>query len=110
MKLNESVTLPHYSDEVKARSIFLSDIQPDTRGCQADRLLDFLRDCVLLLRPLYVAHHRPEIDNVTDEKQVITYVFNFEDSVIHAARDRGLNGVICGHIHSTATRKSPNLY
>ncbi len=41
---NESVTLPHYSDEVKARSIFLSDIHLGTRGCQADRLLDFLRE------------------------------------------------------------------
>ena len=29
---------------VKVRSIFLSDIHLGTRGCQADRLLDFLRE------------------------------------------------------------------
>lgn len=29
---------------MKVRSIFLSDIHLGTRGCQADRLLDFLRE------------------------------------------------------------------
>jgi UDP-2,3-diacylglucosamine pyrophosphatase LpxH len=29
---------------VKVRSIFLSDIHLGTRGCQADRLIDFLRE------------------------------------------------------------------
>jgi UDP-2,3-diacylglucosamine pyrophosphatase LpxH len=29
---------------MKVRSIFISDVHLGTRGCQADRLLDFLRD------------------------------------------------------------------
>src|SRR5665647_3851305 len=33
-----------YFGWVKVRSIFLSDIHLGTRGCQADRLLDFLRE------------------------------------------------------------------
>lgn len=32
-------------------------------------------------------------------KTALTFIFNFEDSVIHHARERGLDGAICGHIH-----------
>jgi len=32
-------------------------------------------------------------------KTAIGFIFDFEDSVIHAARERGLDGVVCGHIH-----------
>jgi hypothetical protein len=32
------------SQTVNVRSIFISDVHLGTRGCQADRLLDFLRD------------------------------------------------------------------
>lgn len=37
-------------------------------------------------------------------KQAVSFVFDFEDSVIHAVRERGLDGVICGHIHSAVIR------
>lgn len=37
-------------------------------------------------------------------KKAINFIFDFEDSVIHAVRERGLDGVICGHIHWAALR------
>jgi UDP-2,3-diacylglucosamine pyrophosphatase LpxH len=32
-------------------------------------------------------------------KTAVSLIFNFEDAVIHHAREKGLDGVICGHIH-----------
>jgi UDP-2,3-diacylglucosamine pyrophosphatase LpxH len=37
-------------------------------------------------------------------KTAVNFIFDFEDSVIRAVRERGLDGVICGHIHSAALR------
>ncbi len=33
-------------------------------------------------------------------KSALQFIFDFEQSASHAARQRGLDGVICGHIHS----------
>jgi UDP-2,3-diacylglucosamine pyrophosphatase LpxH len=32
-------------------------------------------------------------------KTALNFMFDFEESAIHHARERGLDGVICGHIH-----------
>lgn len=32
-------------------------------------------------------------------KKALDFIFDFEDSVVHGARQRGLDGVVCGHIH-----------
>jgi UDP-2,3-diacylglucosamine pyrophosphatase LpxH len=37
-------------------------------------------------------------------KRAVSFVFDFEDSVVHAVRERGLDGVICGHIHSATIK------
>lgn len=37
-------------------------------------------------------------------KRAVSFVFDFEDSVVRAVRERGLDGVICGHIHSATIR------
>ncbi len=37
-------------------------------------------------------------------KSAVSFIFDFEESVIHAARERGVDGVICGHIHSATLR------
>ena len=42
-------------------------------------------------------------------KSAVSFIFDFEDSVIHAVRERGLDGVICGHIHSAAIREVGGL-
>ncbi len=42
-------------------------------------------------------------------KRAVSFIYDFEDSVIHAARERGLDGVICGHIHSAALREVAGL-
>jgi UDP-2,3-diacylglucosamine pyrophosphatase LpxH len=42
-------------------------------------------------------------------KSAVTFIFDFEDSVIRSVRDRGLNGVVCGHIHSAAIREVGGL-
>lgn len=42
-------------------------------------------------------------------KSAVTFIFDFEDSVIRSVRDRGLNGVVCGHIHSAAIREVGEL-
>jgi UDP-2,3-diacylglucosamine pyrophosphatase LpxH len=213
---------------VKVRSIFLSDIHLGTRGCQADRLLDFLREfesdhlfllgdiidfwsmgrsiqwsaaqntvvqkilrrarhgekvvfipgnhdevlreyCGILFGDILISYewlhetadgkrllltHGDQFDQVTRHhrwlavlgdvgydllvringwlswwrrtlriggywslagyakrkvKSAVSFVFDFEDSVIHSVRDRGLDGVICGHIHSAAIKEVGDL-
>jgi UDP-2,3-diacylglucosamine pyrophosphatase LpxH len=42
-------------------------------------------------------------------KKALQFVLDFEDSVIHAVRQRGLDGVICGHIHTAALREVGGL-
>jgi len=42
-------------------------------------------------------------------KTAINFIFDFEDSVIRAVRERGLDGVICGHIHWAALRDSDGI-
>jgi len=42
-------------------------------------------------------------------KTALQFIFDFEESVIHAARDRKLDGVICGHIHWAAIREVDGL-
>jgi len=37
-------------------------------------------------------------------KRAVSFIFDFEDALIHAVRERGLDGVICGHIHSATIR------
>ena len=32
-------------------------------------------------------------------KKAVNFISDFESSVAHAVRNRGLDGVICGHIH-----------
>jgi UDP-2,3-diacylglucosamine pyrophosphatase LpxH len=42
-------------------------------------------------------------------KTAVSFIFDFEDSVIHAARERGMDGVICGHIHSATIRHAGDI-
>jgi UDP-2,3-diacylglucosamine pyrophosphatase LpxH len=42
-------------------------------------------------------------------KKALQFVHDFEESVIHAAQQRGLDGVICGHIHCAALREINGL-
>lgn len=42
-------------------------------------------------------------------KSAVSFIFDFEESVIRAVRDRELDGVICGHIHSAAIREIGGL-
>ena len=37
-------------------------------------------------------------------KRAVSFIFDFEASVVRAVRERGLDGVICGHIHSATIR------
>ncbi len=38
-------------------------------------------------------------------KKAVSFIFDFEDAVAHATRQRGLDGVICGHIHWATDRR-----
>ena len=42
-------------------------------------------------------------------KSAVSFIFDFEDSVIHGARERGVDGVICGHIHWASLRDVDGL-
>jgi UDP-2,3-diacylglucosamine pyrophosphatase LpxH len=42
-------------------------------------------------------------------KRAVSFVFDFEDSVIRAVRERGLDGVVCGHIHSAVIRVAGDI-
>lgn len=38
-------------------------------------------------------------------KGAVSFIYSFEESVVHAVKRRGLDGVICGHIHSASLRE-----
>lgn len=38
-------------------------------------------------------------------KKAMQFIFDFEDAAARAARQRGLDGIICGHIHSASIRE-----
>ncbi len=38
-------------------------------------------------------------------KKAMQFIFDFEEAAVHAARQRGLDGIICGHIHSATIRE-----
>ncbi len=42
-------------------------------------------------------------------KTALNFIFDFEESAIHHARERGLDGVICGHIHWAQIREIDGL-
>jgi UDP-2,3-diacylglucosamine pyrophosphatase LpxH len=42
-------------------------------------------------------------------KTALQFIFDFEDSVIRHVRERGLDGVICGHIHWAALKEIDGL-
>lgn len=42
-------------------------------------------------------------------KKAVSFIFDFEDAVAHAAQQRGMDGVICGHIHSACDRRIGNV-
>jgi UDP-2,3-diacylglucosamine pyrophosphatase LpxH len=42
-------------------------------------------------------------------KTALNFIFDFEESAIHHAKERGLDGVICGHIHWAAIREIDGL-
>jgi UDP-2,3-diacylglucosamine pyrophosphatase LpxH len=37
-------------------------------------------------------------------KSAVSFIYDFEDAVARSARERGLDGVICGHIHAAAIK------
>jgi len=42
-------------------------------------------------------------------KTALNFIFDFEESAVHHARERGLGGGICGHIHWATIRKIDGL-
>ena len=42
-------------------------------------------------------------------KSAVSFIFDFEESVLRHARERGADGVICGHIHAAALRTSEGV-
>ncbi|WP_338466042.1 UDP-2,3-diacylglucosamine diphosphatase [Novosphingobium sp. ZN18A2] len=38
-------------------------------------------------------------------KNAVQFICDFEEAVAHAARERGVDGVVCGHIHSAEIRQ-----
>lgn len=42
-------------------------------------------------------------------KSAVSFIFDFEDSVLRHARERDVDGVVCGHIHAAALREVDGL-
>jgi UDP-2,3-diacylglucosamine pyrophosphatase LpxH len=42
-------------------------------------------------------------------KRALEFILGFEDAVLHHARERGVDGVICGHIHAATIREVDGL-
>ncbi len=37
-------------------------------------------------------------------KTAVSFIYDFEDAVVHSARQLGVDGVVCGHIHAAAMK------
>jgi UDP-2,3-diacylglucosamine pyrophosphatase LpxH len=42
-------------------------------------------------------------------KTAVNFIFDFEDSVLHHVRERGFDGVVCGHIHWAEIKEKDGL-
>ena len=42
-------------------------------------------------------------------KNAVQFICDFEEAVAHAARDMGVDGVVCGHIHCAEIRQIGNV-
>ena len=42
-------------------------------------------------------------------KSAVSFIYGFEDSVLRHARERSVDGVICGHIHAAANRQQDGI-
>lgn len=42
-------------------------------------------------------------------KRAVSFIYDFEESVVHEVRQRGVDGVICGHIHSATIKEIDGL-
>jgi UDP-2,3-diacylglucosamine pyrophosphatase LpxH len=42
-------------------------------------------------------------------KRAVNFIFDFEDAVFHTVRERGLDGIVCGHIHSACLRETEGV-
>jgi UDP-2,3-diacylglucosamine pyrophosphatase LpxH len=42
-------------------------------------------------------------------KTALQFIFDFEEAALRAARSRGLDGIVCGHIHSAVIRETQGL-
>jgi UDP-2,3-diacylglucosamine pyrophosphatase LpxH len=42
-------------------------------------------------------------------KRAVSFIFDFEDSVLRHAAGKGVDGVICGHIHSAVIRAEDGI-
>ena len=38
-------------------------------------------------------------------KTAVSFIYDFEECVVRSVKDRGLDGVVCGHIHSAAIKR-----
>jgi UDP-2,3-diacylglucosamine pyrophosphatase LpxH len=43
-------------------------------------------------------------------KTAVSFIFDFEDSVVHRVKQRGMDGVICGHIHAAAIKELDGIH
>lgn len=43
-------------------------------------------------------------------KKAVNFIFNFEDAVIRHAREQGVDGAICGHIHWPMIKEVENIW
>jgi UDP-2,3-diacylglucosamine pyrophosphatase LpxH len=69
-----------------------------------NRLLSLLR------RKLGISGHWSLADYAKrNVLHAVSFISNFEESVVHSARQRELDGVICGHIHTAAIKRIMGL-
>ena len=65
-----------------------------------NRLLSFMR------RKLGIPGHWSLADYAKrNVLQAVSFISNFEEAVVHSVKQRGLDGVICGHIHTPAIKR-----
>src|SRR5436190_758627 len=133
-------------EQRRYRTVFISDVHLGTKGCQAELLLEFIRNLDCGRR--FLVTHGDEFDGVVQHakwlsmlgdaaycallglnthfnrvrrrlgfgywslsaflkvkvKNALQYIEGFEVALAEEARRRGVDGVICGHIHKAEMR------
>src|SRR5438477_602828 len=107
---------------IRVRTLFISDIHLGTRGCQAEKFLDFLRDYDAYDLAISLNTYFNAIRRLLGlpywslsrwiklkVKNAVNFIGEFEKTLAAEGRRHHVDGVVCGHIHHPVIRNIDGL-